>query len=59
MLKRSRLTATVAVLAAMLLGISADRPPADWAFWGGDPGNAHYSKLTDINTKNVSQLRQA
>jgi quinoprotein glucose dehydrogenase len=59
MLKRSRLTLAAAGLAAMLAGISADRAPVDWAYWGGDPGSAHYSKLTGINTKNVSQLRQA
>ncbi len=33
--------------------------PVDWAFWGGDPGGAHYSTLADINTGNVAQLRQA
>jgi quinoprotein glucose dehydrogenase len=52
---RSRVT----LLAAMLMSISADRPPVDWAFWGGDPGSAHYSKLADINTGNVAKMRQA
>ncbi len=37
----------------------ADRAAVEWPVWGGDPGSAHYSSLTDINTKNVSQLRQA
>jgi quinoprotein glucose dehydrogenase len=44
---------------AFLLCTSADRAPVDWAFWGGDPGGAHYSGLTDINASNVSGLRQA
>jgi len=44
---------------AFFLCTSADRAPVDWAFWGGDPGGAHYSVLTDINTGNVAGLRQA
>jgi quinoprotein glucose dehydrogenase len=45
--------------AAIFLMISADRAPVDWAVWGGDPGSAHYSRLADINTGNVSKLRLA
>ena len=30
----------------------------DWAYSGGSPGNVHYSPLKQINTTNVSQLRQ-
>lgn len=30
----------------------------DWAYSGGSPGNAHYSALKQINTKNVSRLQQ-
>jgi quinoprotein glucose dehydrogenase len=59
MLRQSRLTPAASGLAAMLMLIGADRAPVDWAFWGGDPGSAHYSKLADINTANVAQLRQA
>jgi quinoprotein glucose dehydrogenase len=44
---------------ALFLCVSAERAPVDWAFWGGDPGSAHYSTLSDINTSNVSRLRQA
>jgi quinoprotein glucose dehydrogenase len=44
---------------AFLFCTSADRAPVDWAYWGGDPGGAHYSTLTDINTANVARLRQA
>lgn len=51
--------AGIAVAGTVLLGISAERGPVDWAFWGGDPGSAHYSTLTDINTGNVSKLRTA
>jgi quinoprotein glucose dehydrogenase len=45
-------------LAALFLCMSADRAPVDWTFWGGDQGGAHYSTLADINTSNVSKLRQ-
>src|SRR5271165_7183409 len=46
-------------LAALLFTLAADRTAADWPVWGGDPGSAHYSKLADINSANVSKLRQA
>jgi quinoprotein glucose dehydrogenase len=44
---------------AFFICTSADRAPVDWAYWGGDPGGAHYSALADINTGNVAGLRQA
>jgi quinoprotein glucose dehydrogenase len=59
MLRPSRLPLTIASLAATFIMISADRAPVEWLFWGGDPGSAHYSKLADINSGNVAQLRQA
>ncbi len=49
----------VLAAAAVFTCLSADRGPVDWAFWGGDPGGTHYSTLTEINTSNVAQLRQA
>ena len=49
----------VLAVAAVFTCLSADRGPVDWAFWGGDPGGTHYSTLTEINTSNVAQLRQA
>jgi quinoprotein glucose dehydrogenase len=49
----------VFAVAALLSCLSADRGPVDWAFWGGDQGGTHYSTLTEINTSNVAQLRQA
>ena len=51
--------AWIAVAAAALVCIGADRGPSDWAFWGGDPGQTHYSALTTINTSNVSGLKPA
>jgi quinoprotein glucose dehydrogenase len=38
---------------------SADGPLADWPYTGGDPGGARYSRLTQINKRNVSQLKVA
>ena len=57
MARRTFLTCLAVI--AFLVCTSADRAPVDWAFWGGDPGGAHYSTLADINTANVSGLRQA
>lgn len=31
---------------------------ADWAYIGGSPGDSHYSTLNQINTKNVSRLKE-
>jgi quinoprotein glucose dehydrogenase len=31
----------------------------DWAYYNGDPGGTHYSRLKDINTRNVSKLSVA
>jgi quinoprotein glucose dehydrogenase len=56
---RSRVGLAALGAAAVFVGIGADRAPVDWAFWGGDPGSAHYSTLSDIHTGNVSELRQA
>jgi quinoprotein glucose dehydrogenase len=53
-----RMSAGVALVAVLLL-TSAERGPMEWAFWGGDQGQGHYSTLADIHTGNVSQLRQA
>jgi len=48
----------ILAIAAVAACAGADRRPVDWAFWGGDPGSAHYSSLTDLNPGNVLQLRQ-
>jgi len=37
---------------------SAKNGQADWPVYGGSPGNLHYSSLTQINTKNVTQLQK-
>jgi quinoprotein glucose dehydrogenase len=46
-------------LVCAFAGFSAERPPVDWPVWGGDLGSTHYAALADINTKNVSQLKEA
>lgn len=53
-----KLAPAAIALAAVFL-ISADRGPVDWAVWGGDPGQTHYSPLSEINTSNVAKLHQA
>ena len=55
----TRLGVLMLTAGAVLTSFSADRGPTDWTFWGGDPGNAHYSTLAGINTHNVSRLHQA
>ncbi|WP_158749162.1 pyrroloquinoline quinone-dependent dehydrogenase [Acidobacterium sp. S8] len=34
-------------------------PSSDWSSYGNDPGGMRYSKLTEINAANVSQLKVA
>jgi quinoprotein glucose dehydrogenase len=34
------------------------RPETDWPSYSGSPDNMHYSKLHQINTSNVSQLKE-
>ncbi|MEP6549159.1 MAG: PQQ-binding-like beta-propeller repeat protein [Gammaproteobacteria bacterium] len=55
-----------AILAPLMLaaaaGIARAQTPAeevDWPAYGGAPGAANYSALSDINTANVTQLRLA
>src|SRR3984885_8166496 len=45
----------VAVLGAQ----SPKKAEVEWPFYGGDQGGAKYSKLTDVNAKNVSRLHEA
>lgn len=47
-------------------GVAAEGPPAtsyaagvDWPYYNGSPGGTHYSKLRQINTRNVGRLRLA
>jgi quinoprotein glucose dehydrogenase len=42
--------------ALVLVAFVADTPMVEWPVYGGDPGGAKYSTLTDINTSNVSRL---
>src|SRR5208282_4509719 len=37
----------------------ADGPIADWPYYGGDAGGARYSVLTQINKRNVVELKVA
>ena len=60
MMTRNRLLTRAALCcAALLFCISADRPEVDWAVWGGDSAQTHYSPLAEINTSNVAKLHQA
>lgn len=31
----------------------------DWAYYNGDPGGTHYSRLRDIDTRYVGKLKLA
>jgi quinoprotein glucose dehydrogenase len=46
-------------MAAVSVAQSSKTSQVDWPFYGGDQGGAKYSKLTDVNTGNVSHLHQA
>lgn len=46
----------------MVAGLGAQSPKnaeVEWPFYGGDQGGAKYSKLADVNAKNVSLLHEA
>lgn len=65
-LKSVLLASTVAALLATPVITSANKGvesltknPANWASWGGDYAGTRYSKLDQINTKNVKTLRPA
>ncbi len=53
-------TVALAVLAAGSL-LVAQQPSrqVEWAYYGGDPGGAKYSALTDIDAQNVQRLQVA
>lgn len=55
--------ASLALGLALALGCEAERPVAgprvEWPVWGGDPGAQRYSPLTEINRRNVTDLRLA
>ena len=42
-----------------LVKLEPGQEQRDWAVWGGNPENNHYSSLTQINQNNVKQLRLA
>jgi quinoprotein glucose dehydrogenase len=50
---------SVAVLTACLMGaVCASGQETDWPAYGGSEANTHYSKLSQINTSNVSKLQE-
>jgi quinoprotein glucose dehydrogenase len=60
---RSNRKATLGTITLLLTGwlvIHAATPPAnvDYPYYGGDPGATRYSALTQINAKNVNQLKE-
>lgn len=47
----------LAAFFAVSLAQAAERaPPGDWSSFGGDPGQARYSSLKQINTRTVARL---
>lgn len=44
------------IAAFVSLAFAAD-PSVEWPFFSGDQASTHYSALTDINTRNVAQLK--
>ena len=54
--KLSQLWPSVFLIALCPFGHTAD---ADWAYYGGEPGNSQYSPLTQINRNNVRALKPA
>jgi glucose dehydrogenase len=51
--------AILVFLASSPLWAPPQEPEGEWKFYGGDPGNSHYSRLTQINKTNVGQLQVA
>jgi quinoprotein glucose dehydrogenase len=47
------------LLGSSLLSIPPQEPDGEWRSYGGDAANSHYSRLTQINKDNVTQLRIA
>jgi quinoprotein glucose dehydrogenase len=56
-----RLAWLVGVVAAGSLLAAQGQPPrqVEWLYYGGDPGSAKYSTLTDVNAGNVQRLNVA
>ena len=49
-----------AVVLALVLGPSgAGAQNVGWQYFGGDPGDTHWSALDQINTSNVTKLKPA
>jgi quinoprotein glucose dehydrogenase len=54
-----KLAFLLAIAALLLCAASQPASHRTWAAYGGGPANIHYSTLTQINRKNVSQLKVA
>ena len=56
----SRLLLTlVVVIAGTLAATDGPAKQVEWLYYGGDPGGAKYSALTDIDQANVGRLSVA
>jgi quinoprotein glucose dehydrogenase len=43
----------------LLAGVARAAPQDDYRYYHGDPGGSHYSRLTQITPRNVTQLKEA
>src|SRR5213076_1972260 len=51
------LVLAVALAGALLVPPATSAQNTGWHFYGGDPGNTHWSALNQINTSNVQKLK--
>ena len=62
-MNKLKIAGLVAVAAVVVTAASARRSSSrsmvEWPYYGGDPAEAHYSALTQINLKNVARLHVA
>src|SRR5262245_3944742 len=54
-----RLSSLAILASGSLLAAQSTTRQVEWPYVGGDPGNARYSQLADINTDNVQRLHIA
>src|SRR3989475_5278972 len=53
------LVLTAALAGALLVPPATSAQNTGWPFYGGDPGNTHWSALSQISTSNVHKLKAA
>src|SRR5438128_10152659 len=56
---RAILVLAVALVGALLVPPDTSAQTTGWQFYGGDPGNTHWSALSQISTSNVHKLKAA